>query len=116
MRISDWSSDVCYSDLDAVDIVHLQHRLPWVTLTALPEQPVDRPRRLRRILAVDDEVVPVEVGRLGRNAVLAQIVGRGIDPRADPLQRPLAEVRLARRRDADELGRASCRERGGREG
>src|SRR3546814_13304733 len=101
MRISDWSSDVCYSDLDAVDIVHLQHRLPWVTLTALPEQPVDRPRRLRRILAEHDEVVPVEVGRLGRNAVLAQIVGRGLGPRAETLQPPMDTVRLERRREAD---------------
>src|SRR3546814_16640445 len=80
MRISDWSSDVCSSDLGLVE------RAAMATLVGgaerSGEQHTERAREHRRLV---------------RQHVAEQIVGDD-------------HVELLRR--ADEIGRASCRERG----
>src|SRR3546814_2305408 len=92
MRISDWSSDVCSSDLRSADPEVIA---PANSDALLPEdvQPQQRRQRsdrrdLRPEVAADDI---------------------GIDHR---LMRRAGDPRRIDRQRADEIGRASCRERG----
>src|SRR3546814_10873765 len=90
MRISDWSSDVCSSDLLAVELER-EVRLDVAVLVALVV--VRAQRRLDRVDEAADDPVLIQI----RDRV--QILQ---DVPAQLLQAPL------RRR---EIGRASCRER-----
>src|SRR3546814_4339135 len=71
MRISDWSSDVCYSDLER-QMVHLRLHDPGdlsVPLGAAPDLAF-RPERMlaqffdRRMIVVGDQVGKRKVGRI----------------------------------------------------
>src|SRR3546814_19371934 len=85
MRISDWSSDVCSSDLLAADVEF--EVAVGVGLQLITEQ--------------------VRLGNVAERFVQARNVGARLRLRAPPLH---GEVQKARR--ALEIGRASCRERG----
>src|SRR3546814_9906382 len=93
MRISDWSSDVCSSDLDAVLAQRVQH---WIDLRG-GEHKVAGNRRLATAgrLKVDCD------GRSHRHRQLHAAVARCLG------------TRDAERIDAatDQIGRATCRER-----
>src|SRR3546814_4928994 len=80
MRISDWSSDVCSSDL-ARDVEPAPAALGVVP--ALEQQAL-------RVVAQEDELRPFGVGEAGR------------------VLRPL-DVRLAAAMEFGQIGRASCR-------
>src|SRR3546814_4802466 len=84
MRISDWSSDVCSSDLLVVPARH--H-----AMAAVPHRLADRPR-----------VSPIKPDRIGQ-------IGRAQRP--VPLaRRPMANRAIVGK-DPVQIGRASCRER-----
>src|SRR3546814_11904733 len=103
MRISDWSSDVCSSDLAALpaDDERDQRSLP-VLAAVLPDL-----RLLRALIANRVDVNAAHHGMTpllaatrdswhGRPAAVMTLLANGADQRAT---------------DADELGRASCRDR-----
>src|SRR3546814_3993097 len=94
MRISDWSSDVCSSDLKVAD----EH---W---TALPMPPQDDPER--RVL-----FPPSTAATLNLAATAAQCarIWRGIDPAFSARCLDAAKRAFTA---AEEIGRASCSERG----
>src|SRR3546814_4945591 len=102
MRISDWSSDVCSSDLLAVKL--------------LIDGKVSRPSACNSLetLLVHQDIAPVFLP-LAARALLA----RGVELRGDEATRRLvAEAKPASDEDyaaefLDQTGRASCRERGG---
>src|SRR3546814_5443634 len=90
MRISDWSSDVCSSDLP-------QHRPPPLARTQpRVEQPVDVGERRIIGLVIGDQPVPPELVERARHAVAFQVLGGGEGPVAQREQK---------------IGSASCRER-----
>src|SRR3546814_5686019 len=82
MRISDWSSDVCSSDLHGV-VLHVVHRRRLTVDLGLPQQR-------------DDVVLRID----------AAVFKRVLDAVEDAPQ-PLDAVERIRR----QIGRASCRER-----
>src|SRR3546814_6856333 len=90
MRISDWSSDVCSSDLD----------LTIVLLATVPLQDLKQIRELTDAAGVALVDCGVTGGQTVRQNGLVCLVG------AD-------EVAFARARPVLEIGRASCRERRG---
>src|SRR3546814_5559686 len=94
MRISDWSSDVCSSDLLAAlvgrrDVGDLRHRRDDGLLE----------RRLRMLAVVD------QIEAVGNLARLVRLAVAGSQRRAE-----LALVAVGSL--VQEIGRASCRERG----
>src|SRR3546814_5143315 len=95
MRISDWSSDVCSSDLFAQ---LLQHRMLRVAVGDVVEQLAGGFERGFR--ARNAEAVVLELP-----ARLALHAGEGLAQAGGRLQRAFAQ------RGGDETGRASCRER-----
>src|SRR3546814_18610845 len=105
MRISDWSSDVCSSDLDQRDDLFRDHRLhPREAFADLREQVI-----VERALAASEAVEiasltalrPRQADRLAGAVVVQAFLGE-------------LSVEIAARFRADpqlgELGRASCRE------
>src|SRR3546814_1050979 len=101
MGISDWSSDVCSSDLKRVRsaALHLDARIGQEGRRLnMDELNVLRARAFAR--ARDEERRPQDVMALVRQK---QIRGAYAE----------AAVALARTGEADEIGRASCRARGG---
>src|SRR3546814_10031194 len=104
MRISDWSSDVCSSDLDAdAADAHDQHDVAGTNLGG-----VDRRSPTGRHTTADegrdverDVLVDLDGSPLGEDGVF----GEGRDQRALP--NVLAILGVA----PEEIGRAACRER-----
>src|SRR3546814_11486150 len=93
LRISDWSSDVCSSDLEPV----AQQRVRRVARQGDRIGALERERRLRRRR---QRLCAVAALELRQRTVFGQDhIGLG---HAQPLQRPAERV---------EIGRASCRER-----
>src|SRR3546814_11907863 len=92
MRISDWSSDVCSSDLDAgslADISGISERRGWANAA----------------IFVDEEA------RLGKTAIEAhRLFGDDVQCTGDAFGR-LVGARRAHDLNSLEIGRASCRER-----
>src|SRR3546814_9413394 len=92
MRISDWSSDVCSSDLD-----HRQHH-PRPGRKDRGQRDAERKRRRR--------------GDLALAADRALLAPRGdMMPEMGMRQQPGLEPRRRAREAEGEIGRASCRER-----
>src|SRR3546814_18254541 len=101
MRISDWSSDVCSSDLQ-----------PPVADEQIAARPVDRETRGM----ADVEVLDV-AGAVGNSTEIKApdhriIVGRadlrGVQPRSDRLER-FVETEIERAVVGHQIGRAQCR-------
>src|SRR3546814_17144066 len=70
MRISDWSSDVCSSDLDTLFIAITERR------------PLALWQRHRTLALVDEDGVVITDRRLGRFATLPIVIGDGAPERA----------------------------------
>src|SRR3546814_13957474 len=110
MRISDWSSDVCSSDLEIYDYMRLlwaRVGVPYSPATGLPIAAQTVSQMVDRVMALPD----------GTRLYLLAPVVRG---RKGEYRKELAEWRKAgfqRVRidgeffEIDEIGRASCRER-----
>src|SRR3546814_13871420 len=90
MRISDWSSDVCSSDLVLVD--HLDAGIAAVLRTA---EPGGAP--------ADQHLAPVALIGAGEDLHQRRLAGRAVADQAGHLARPQPEV--------DQLGRATSRDR-----
>src|SRR3546814_15396451 len=105
MRISDWSSDVCSSDLEIAAAAPLEHRHARAAMADLAAR-LDARRNL--------DLVGVAIG-IGNLDHPAERGGREADRRARVERGALAiEQRMPRDMDEDvEIGRASCRESGG---
>src|SRR3546814_14476411 len=123
MRISDWSSDVCSSDLDRqpdrADLLgiaraitlHQRELSPYPV--ALSEQLIIRPRHtaIRRRTAIERIAKPERPRRAPPRAKeIGQHPHVGLGPDAGP--RIIAHPRLGPFARALQIGRASCRERG----
>src|SRR3546814_17999804 len=105
MRISDWSSDVCSSDLlcldgAAVAIAHRDGR------GQIAERDMILPKHLERRVGIHDLVVRIAVEELRRLVVEHFAQERG---HRFALVEPLTAD--ARERLSGQIGRASCRER-----
>src|SRR3546814_2644310 len=83
LRISDWSSDVCSSDLDSFERYQREEAWTWEHMALL---------RARAVYGTDTARDDQRIGR-----ARDQLHAIGEAPLADPV--------------ADDLGRASCRER-----
>src|SRR3546814_19671811 len=97
MRISDWSSDVCSSDL-------------WADNAAVQDRETGQVRLPRRAGAGAEPTGPADGRAL-------QIQGQAAGPSADrqreagaPEGRPVAQHHRRRAAGSAEIGRASCRE------
>src|SRR3546814_4606188 len=98
MRISEWSSDVCSSDLDVDDAIVLDH-------VELLEARVVSDRLCGIGIADDNETVHVEkIQSFGGDRRVELTVHQGLD-RGSRFESETAENPSA------EIGRASCRER-----
>src|SRR3546814_19288467 len=119
MRISDWSSDVCSSDLDTADrLIALLAQVDIIEVgfknRALVEARLDD-QRVSDLIEFAAECLRVAEKQtahqlLGqRTAALTQLAGTQIDPRcAQDAQWIDTAMQL------EEIGRASCGERSGR--
>src|SRR3546814_15020676 len=96
MRISDWSSDVCSSDLESLTVTEIDPRQRFSRITVVTS---GTPQILEQIKAQLDRLVPVH-----RVSDLSM--------EGPSVERELALVKVA---GAGEIGRASCRERVGQE-
>src|SRR3546814_11986224 len=109
MRISDWSSDVCSSDLWMADIVREAQRLGQILVE--PERSRDRPPDLRDFEAVrQPDAKMVAVGRQENLRLVTQ------PAETDRMDVPMAIALAGSGRAARILwfakrGRASCRVR-----
>src|SRR3546814_4525890 len=108
MRISDWSSDVCSSDLDIAGAIGNRARdrgLPGIMAWAFPTD--------YKIPSVALRPKPV-VGDLSRSALTAQLHRSALDPAPAARTLIFARVldRLADAAHVGGIGRAPCRERG----
>src|SRR3546814_4894023 len=94
MRISDWSSDVCSSDLEA-----------FATENARKIRGLEAPKACIEAVKAATEL-PIDQGQQKERALFAKLV-------AGAQSEALRHVFFAERAAAkiDELGRASCRER-----
>src|SRR3546814_16453438 len=92
MRISDWSSDVCSSDLDDAGAER--------RLLALPPPLIVRP-------AAEEAAEEGIVEQRGNRALLDLALGEDVDHR----RRRLLDHRREGQHDLLKIGRASCRER-----
>src|SRR3546814_4889794 len=94
MRISDWSSDVCSSDL------HLHEGMSWLTLILELQDRDPQPFLvdLRRVARVRSRHPPPDIGVMADD-----------DTEADPSR--LDEDRIEHEDVRKEIGRASSRER-----
>src|SRR3546814_11767312 len=116
MRISDWSSDVCSSDLTLNrDILPTGSELPKLPIgSELPKPPTPGAARRGEEASRRHEIQPA--ARLSRRLPGALAGGDGIG-RVDAVNAPAADLLgLARGDQPEEIGRASGRERGGRYG
>src|SRR3546814_12096008 len=117
MRISDWSSDVCSSDLEIVTTI-LQGRERFSAIVRYPRELRDDPHRIgTQVLVAVPGGAQVPLGELARievtmgapsirteNAMLAAYIY--VDTRESDLGRYVEAA-------PQEHGRASCRESGG---
>src|SRR3546814_14225670 len=109
MRISDWSSDVCSSDLDVI-IAAAQvaeqrgaHRKAVVVDLDIIFFAVDVPRRADLASQSDEgEILAIEVG--GQDEIVARGLGDVVEPAVGVLFQPPESGEI-------KIGRASCRER-----
>src|SRR3546814_9681690 len=92
MRISDWSSDVCSSDLREGEIAGPQAQDDVVALEKGLQEGLQRPFEM----AERDALVDHQPLDLMEHRRMRRVAVRPIDPA---------------RRDDEEIGRASCRER-----
>src|SRR3546814_18266878 len=114
MRISDWSSDVCSSDL-AVD--HEQADVGWQVGKLIPQtRPVAGRRPERRMAEVGEHALPCEPMRGGGDEYL-MLVMADEPPAAEHRKRPPDDkaARAARpeRREVGKEGVMPCRSRWG---
>src|SRR3546814_11940757 len=124
MRISDWSSDVCSSDLVAIGAVHLIAVAVALAdlVRAIERRDMAVRRQLRRIGAKPHRPAHVGVDAARLQTLRAHPFGDQADDRfvgrAELGARRLVDpARVPRRPDArhlhhQKIGRASCRERG----
>src|SRR3546814_1382380 len=96
MRISDWSSDVCSSDLQAA-VDHLD-----AAVAATPTQP--------DLAAVAGRVAGIDVDHVRRDALFLA-TSHAVHRIALAIQPEVAAAGVDRG-EVEEIGRASCRERG----
>src|SRR3546814_19105455 len=105
MRISDWSSDVCSSDLAKAVIIGFGARIEWARLAAF-----GIPARMRGIPAIGiaDRSIPVMAMEIARaqNGTIAIIPPSLGDSSCGEGEIAGLSFRL------DQIGRTSCRERG----
>src|SRR3546814_18865437 len=119
MRISDWSSDVCSSDLPEAYVARSD---TYIEKESSVNEAIDRMRHsaTRALLERDDVIIVASVSciyGIGAvetygNMIVTLKVGQTVD-RTDVMRR-LVELQY-KRNDASfhrEIGRASCRERG----
>src|SRR3546814_18852206 len=116
MRISDWSSDVCSSDLTVADITP-DHALSRITIVTNGPPPV-----IDQIIAQLDRLVPVHkvtdltdagMAHVEREIALVKVAGTG-DKRIEALR--MADVFRAKVVDTTlKIGRAAWRDRVGQE-
>src|SRR3546814_10988487 len=120
MRISDWSSDVCSSDLDGLEQRARQLRVDAARLADVAHQPVEAAdilvgdaEQLRALLVAGDaaETLDRRADRGDRILEFVRHVGGEMLARVDALTKGLRHVRKRARQRADQIGRASCRER-----
>src|SRR3546814_11148855 len=107
MRISDWSSDVCSSDLDAAMTAFREGRTQVLVATTVIEVGVDVPNATVMVVLDADRFGIAQLhqlrGRVGRGAAASfcyLVTGSGG-----------AEGDDEEREKGHEIGRASCRER-----
>src|SRR3546814_13644803 len=116
MRISDWSSDVCSSDLPA-PFVLADLEIPGIRCHPLDHQPILHQERIERRQLVEDldDVAVVDIA-----LVAAPALESGLERQRAVEIRIADEDRLAALEDVGfvereiqlrEIGRASCRER-----
>src|SRR3546814_15906741 len=97
MRISDWSSDVCSSDLDQVRGTYV------IVVTEIPYQ-VQKSKLVEQIAGlINDRKLPILADVRDESDAELRLV---LEPRARTVE---AEVLM----ESLEIGRASCRERVG---
>src|SRR3546814_2558489 len=109
MRISDWSSDVCLSDLDAerrgyVDVEHCFELFVGLLLDHAVAGVAG---------VVDDDVEPAEAIERASDEAFAEIGGGDVADTGDGFAPGRLDRRhgFQRRRFVEKIGRASCRER-----
>src|SRR3546814_8228208 len=100
MRISDWSSDVCSSDLAAVDMDDL------APIVGLGAQLADQ----RCIVAIGHKADVLAVG-LGRDAQAQVACDFAHHALSKPAQRKAQEIELLLRRREQEIALVACRDR-----
>src|SRR3546814_12094932 len=102
MRISDWSSDVCSSDLAQVPALLEAYNVPYVFSDPLTLS-----------VTLDKAVAKRLVREAGLPTAPFAVIESDADARACPLPYPLFVKPLAEGTGKGcEIGRASCRERG----
>src|SRR3546814_2420616 len=108
MRISDWSSDVCSSDLISTGMVALSYQSLLTTLNANEFLTKERTVLLARVLASSDIGLEPDILNGSKMPKSEDTVVLFATPAADPI-RPTPEYQLAAL--TLQIGRASCRER-----
>src|SRR3546814_14306109 len=98
MRISDWSSDVCSSDLRRLAHRRLVDHPAKLDPPLAAEKPLDRDPGLARV-----DIVGKAAGGAEREAEEFELVGGGSGAFAEEVEAARAHLRT--------IGRASCRER-----
>src|SRR3546814_13938390 len=96
MRISDWSSDVCSSDLEAVYLIAIEGgehigsmRLlsterPHILDTLFPDLCADRPPTGMGIVEITRLCLPCRLGRARRLATRNRLISAMVEPAAAP--------------------------------
>src|SRR3546814_11927042 len=101
MRISDWSSDVCSSDLAWIDLVYAQRRLAAIEAAI---------GKLTRLSSASVSSVTSGSARPAQFLDIRQAVAALEDKRSE-VAADMARATAILSRWTGEIGRASCRER-----